>query len=459
MAMSGSALEETIRDVLIGLAVVVPAAVVCGRIAQRLRQPAVLGEIAAGLMLGPSLLGLLPGNPTAVLFPDQARPFLQLLAQLGLVLFMFGVGYHLDVAQLRGRGRQVVSVSLSSVALPFALGTGLAVAFASWGLTEQGRMGLLGPALFLGAAMSITAFPVLARILTDHGLARERIGTMALACAALQDLLAWGILAVVVVVVNADGSWPLARMALLSALFVVGMLYVVKPALHRLLAPERSWNRDSTLVQGVVFSGLLLSAWATDAMGLHTVFGAFVFGAVVPRRLLEAHAPEVPARIEQSSLLLLPVFFTVTGLSVNFQGLGGQGLAMLLAVLVAACAGKFIGAAAAARLTGATPRQAVTLGVLMNARGLTELVLLNVGLGLGVIDGRVFTVMVAMAVVTTMMTGPLLQRLLPAPPSRTACRGGEHGGAGGAANTGTGPRPLPRDAAGSGQPDTALREP
>ncbi|MBP8535863.1 cation/H(+) antiporter [Streptomyces sp. MK37H] len=459
MAMSGSALEETIRDVLIGLAVVVPAAIVCGRIAQRLRQPAVLGEIAAGLMLGPSLLGLLPGNPTAALFPDQARPFLQLLAQLGLVLFMFGVGYHLDVAQLRGRGRQVVSVSLSSVALPFALGTGLAVAFASWGLTEQGRMGLLGPALFLGAAMSITAFPVLARILTDHGLARERIGTMALACAALQDLLAWGILAVVVVVVNADGSWPLARMALLSALFVLGMLYVVKPALHWLLAPERPWNRDSTLVQGVVFSGLLLSAWATDAMGLHTVFGAFVFGAVVPRRLLEAHAPEVPARIEQSSLLLLPVFFAVTGLSVNFQGLGGRGLAMLLAVLVAACAGKFIGAAAAARLTGATPRQAITLGVLMNARGLTELVLLNVGLGLGVIDGRVFTVMVAMAVVTTMMTGPLLQRLLPAPPSRTVYRGGEHGGAGGAAEAGAGPRPLPRDAAGSGQPDTALREP
>ncbi|MGP3949898.1 cation:proton antiporter [Streptomyces sp. 7N604] len=431
--MSSSALEGTIRDVLVGLAVVVPAAFICGRIAQRLRQPAVLGEIAAGLMLGPSLLGLLPGNPTAVLFPDEARPFLQLLAQLGLVLFMFGVGYHLDVAHLRGRGRQVLSVSLSSVALPFALGTGLAVVFASWGLTGQEGTGLLGPALFLGAAMSITAFPVLARILSDHGLARERIGTMALACAALQDLLAWGILAVVVVVVNATGPWPLARMALLSALFVLGMLYVVRPGLRWLLAPGRRWNRDSTLVHGVVFSGLLLSAWATDAMGLHTVFGAFIFGAVVPRRQIDDCAPEVPARIEQSSLLLLPVFFTVTGLSVDFQGLGGQGLVMLLAVLVVACAGKFVGAAAAARLTGATPRLSITLGVLLNARGLTELVLLNVGLGLGVIDGRLFTVMVAMAVITTMMTGPLLQRLWPAPRSRTVGRGGEHGGAGDAA--------------------------
>ncbi|WNF00143.1 cation:proton antiporter [Streptomyces luomodiensis] len=436
MAMSGGALEETIRDVLIGLAVVVPVALFCGRIAQRLRQPAVLGEIAAGLMLGPSLLGMFPGDPTGALFPAEARPFLQLLAQLGLVLFMFGVGYHLDVAHLRGRGRQVMSVSFSSVALPFALGTGLAVGFATWGLTERGRAGLLGPALFLGAAMSITAFPVLARILTDHGLARERIGNVALACAALQDLLAWGILAVVVVVVNADGPWPLARMALLSTLFVLGMRYVVRPALRRLLAPERPWNRDSALAQGVVFGGLLLSAWATDAMGLHTVFGAFVFGAVVPRRQLEAHAPDVPARIEQSSLLLLPVFFAVTGLSVDFQGLGAQGLVMLLAVLLVACAGKFVGAAVAARLTGATPRQSITLGVLLNARGLTELVLLNVGLALGVIDGRLFTVMVAMAVITTMMTGPLLQRLSPAPRSLTVGRGGEHGDAGDAKGAG-----------------------
>lgn len=428
MLISSSATDGTIRQVLVGLAVVVPAALLCGRIAQRLRQPAVLGEIAAGLMLGPSLLGLLPGNPTAVLFPTEARPFLQMLAQLGLVLFMFQVGYHLDFADLRGQGRHVVAVSLSSVALPFALGAGLALVLAPWTFSEQERTGLVGPALFLGAAMSITAFPVLARILSDHGLSRERIGQVALASAALQDLLAWAMLAVVVVVVNATGSWPLARMAMLSALFVLCMMYVIRPGLRWLLAPERSWNRDSTLVYGVVFSGLLLSAWATDAMGLHTVFGAFVFGAVVPRRHIDAYAPDVPTRLEQSSLLLLPVFFVVTGLSVDFRGLGGQGLVMLLAVLVVACAGKFLGAAGAARLTGATARQSVTLGVLLNARGLTELVLLNVGLGLGVIDGRLFTAMVAMAVITTMMAGPLVQRLWLAPRSRTVDRGGELGG-------------------------------
>lgn len=243
-------------------------------------------------MLGPSLLGLLPGNPTAVLFPTEARPFLQILAQLGLVVFMFQVGYHLDLADLRGQGRHVVAVSLSSVALPFALGTGLALVLAPWTFSEQERTGLVGPALFLGAAMSITAFPVLARILSDHGLSRERVGQVALASAALQDLLAWAVLAVVVVVVNATGSWPLARMAVLSALFVLSMMYVIRPGLRWLLAPERSWNRDSTLVHGVVFSGLLLSAWATDAMGLHTVFGAFIFGAVVPRRHIDAYAPD-----------------------------------------------------------------------------------------------------------------------------------------------------------------------
>ncbi|NGN66774.1 cation/H(+) antiporter [Streptomyces sp. A7024] len=412
LAADGS-LDSAVRGGLISLAVIFPAAFVCGRIARRLRQPTVMGEIIAGLLLGPSLLGLLPGELSQALFPAEARPFLHMMAQLGLVFFMFGVGYHLEVSHLRGRGRQVCAISLGSVALPFGLGAGLAVLLFPWmDKSQLSTPGLLGPTLFLGAAMSITAFPVLARIIAERGLARQPIGSLALASAALQDLLAWGILAAVIVVVEATGTWPLVRMGILAAVFVLGMRYAVRPALRWLLAPARRWA-SSSLTHAVLISGLLLSAWATDVIGLHSVFGAFVFGAVVPRGHIDAHAPEVPERMDQFSLILLPVFFTVTGLSVQLHRLGAHGLLMLLAVLVVACAGKFAGAAGTARLTGATARESVALGVLLNARGLTELVLLNVGLGLGVIDTRLFTVMVVMAVLTTLMTGPLLGRALP----------------------------------------------
>ncbi|MGY0057923.1 cation:proton antiporter [Streptomyces sp. LZ34] len=374
-----------------------------------MRQPAVVGEIVAGLALGPSLLGLFPGDLTELLFPAEVRPYLQIIAQLGLVLFMFGVGYHLDVSHLRGAGRQVMAVSLSSVALPFAMGMGLAAALYPWFITSEMKTdGLLAPALFLGVAMSITAFPVLARIIAERDMQKSRLGTMSLACAAIQDFLAWCVLAVVVATVSTTGAWPLTRMAIESAAFVIGLILVVRPGLGWLLAPQRRWA-GSPVTHAVLVIGLLLAAWSTEEIGLHAVFGAFAFGTVVPRRHIDALAPEVPERIEQTSLFLLPAFFTVTGLSVDLGGLGGQGLIMVLAVVVVACVGKFLGGAGAARLTGATPRDSITLGILLNARGLTELVILNVGLSLGMLDSRLFTAMVVMAVFTTVMTGPLLQ--------------------------------------------------
>ncbi|MET8979296.1 cation:proton antiporter [Streptomyces sp. NPDC004539] len=401
-------------DVLAGLAVILAAAYLFARLARRVRQPTVMGEIVAGLALGPSLLGLLPGDPVGALFPADARPVLQALAQLGLVLFMFGIGYELDFARLKGTGRRVTLVSLSSVALPFALGAGLCVLLFPWYDESQlSTDGVLAPALFLGAAMSITAFPVLARIIAEGGMQRTRIGSMALACAAIQDVLAWCVLAVIVVIATASGLWPLARMLMESGLFLVVLLYAVRPGLRWLMAPGRPWAGSSSLIHTVLVTGLLTSAWATNEIGLHAVFGAFAFGAAVPRGLIEAQAPQVTERIEQTSLFLLPVFFTVTGLSVDLGGLGGHGVIMTLAVVVVACAGKFVGAAGSARLTGASKAESMTLGVLLNARGLTELVILNVGLGLGVIDGRMFSAMVVMALVTTFMTGPLLQRLRP----------------------------------------------
>jgi Kef-type K+ transport system membrane component KefB len=399
-------------QMLAGLAVILAVAFLFARLAKRIRQPTVMGEIVAGLALGPSLLGLLPGDPVGALFPADSRPVLQALSQLGLVLFMFGVGYELDFTRLRGTGRRVTLVSLSSVALPFALGAGLAVALFPWyDKSQLSTDGVLAPALFLGAAMSITAFPVLARIITEGGMQRSRIGAMALACAAIQDVIAWCVLAVIVVVATASGLWPLARMVMESGLFLVVLLYVVRPGLRWLMAPERPWAAGSALIHTVLVTGLLASAWTTNEIGLHAVFGAFAFGAAVPRGHIEAQAPQVAERIEQTSLFLLPVFFTVTGLSVDLGGLGGHGVIMTAAVILVACVGKFVGAAGSARLTGASRAESTTLGVLLNARGLTELVILNVGLGLGVLDSRVFSAMVVMALVTTFMTGPLLQRL------------------------------------------------
>ncbi|MFE9408148.1 cation:proton antiporter [Streptomyces sp. NPDC006704] len=407
------------EHVLVSLAVILAAAHVFARLAQRVRQPVVVGEIIAGIALGPSLLGLVPGNPVDVIFPPEVRPYLQVLSQVGLVLFMFGVGYEFDGSQLRGHGRQVTAVSLSSVILPFALGAGLLCVLHPW-LTDAGTTvpGRLVPALFLGAAMSITAFPVLARIISERGLQKDRIGAMAVACAAIQDFLAWVVLAVVVALAQSTGGWPLARMTLVSAGLLLFLWYAVRPGLTWLFAPGRP--SGPALIHAVLVVGLLLCAWATQALGLHAVFGAFAFGVIVPRAVIDRTAPEVPERIEQTSLFLLPVFFMVTGLSVNLGGLGGHGLLILLAVLVTACFGKFAGAAGAARLTGATGPQAAALGVLLNARGLTELVILNVGLSLGVLDSRLFTAMVVMAVATTVMTGPLLDRFHPAARPRPA---------------------------------------
>ncbi|WP_405847048.1 cation:proton antiporter [Streptomyces sp. NBC_01518] len=408
--MAAVGAQQVTGTLLADLALILGVAYVFAWLAGRLRQPAVLGEIIAGLALGPVLLGLLPGNATEALFPTAVLPYLQVLAQLGLVMFMFGVGYELDVSHLRGMGRQVAAISGGALLLPFVLGTGLAVTLYPWfDLSELKTDSRVGPSLFLGAAMAITAFPVLARIIAERGLQRDRTGTIALASAAVQDVLAWCLLAAVAALVKATGAWPLAALALQLVLFVGVLVGVVRPGLSWLLAPQRRWRVTAPFVQVLLVTGLLSCAWATDAMGLHAVFGAFAFGACVPRGHIDALAPEVPERIEQTSLLLLPVFFTVTGLSVDFSGLGWKGAAIVVAVILVACAGKFVGAVSAARLVGLPPRQAATLGVLLNARGLTELVILNVGLSLGAIDTMMFTAMVIMAVVTTLITGPLLQ--------------------------------------------------
>lgn len=406
---------EIAAFVFIDIAVIMIAARLFGRLAKAVRQPAVIGEIAAGIALGPSLLGAVPGDLDNALFPLEVRPYLYILAQLGLILFMFIVGLELDVALIKGRERIAGIISLLSVALPFSLGFGLTVILYPRHDEVAGRpVEFLALGLFIGVAMSITAFPVLARILGDRGMHRTPAGALALACAAFDDIFAWTLLAFVVAIVKGGSPFAVVRIVGLSFLFAAAMFLVVRPMLRRLLDWHRAAGRLTPDVLAVVLIGVLLSAYATDKIGIHSIFGAFIFGAVMPREGAAELTREILERLEQVSvLLLLPVFFVIAGLGTDVGGLGLDGLWQLALVLVVAVGGKFLGAFGGARAQGVPARQASVIGVLMNTRGLTELVILQIGRDLGVLSDQLFTMLVIMALVTTAMTEPLLRLVYP----------------------------------------------
>ena len=409
-------LEEIAASVVLAIAVIVVVARLVGFLLRRVRQPTVVAEILAGVALGPSLLGLLPGDPTGWLFPLDTRPYLSVIAGLALIIFMFIVGLELHLELVRGKGRLAVTVSVSSVALPFALGCLLALwLHKSHSTSAAGEnVKLLPFMLFIGAAMSVTAFPVLARILKERSMDRTPTGVLALACAAVDDVIAWIMLAVVLAVIRSSGVADLVTLVAESVAFVLLMFWVVKPRLRALVTLREAAGRLTPDVFAVVLVGVLLCSYLTDRIGIHAIFGAFLFGAVMPRQGAEALSNEILERIEQITvLLLLPVFFITTGLNVDIKGLGSQGMLELGAVLLVACVGKFFGASLAARLSGVHTRRASAIGVLMNTRGLTELVILNIGLGAGVLDRQLFTVLVIMAITTTVMTEPLLRVIYP----------------------------------------------
>ncbi len=413
--------SEILLFVLLDVAVVVAAARVFGWAFQRMGQPAVIGEIVAGITLGPSLLGLLPGDLHLVLFPTEVRPHLNVIAQIGLILFMFVVGLEVDLSAVRRRRGTAVAVSLTSIALPFGLGMLLALALHGGHSVVTDAEGVTAPvdllpfALFLGVAMSITAFPVLARILTERGLHRTGVGALALTCAAIDDVLAWSLLAVVVAVGSAAGDpWQVVQILGLTAAFALVVLLVVRPLLTRLVPWYRRAGRLTPEILGVVLVLLLVSAWVTEKIEVHALFGAFLLGTAMPRRGAEGLTREILEKVETVSLtLLLPVFFVVTGLRVDIGAVGPTGLVELGLILVVAIGGKFVGAYVAARCHGVPSRQAGAVGLLMNTRGLTELVILTIGVQLGVLDQDLFTLMVVMALVTTAMAAPLLERVYP----------------------------------------------
>ena len=407
--------EHAAAVVLLAMAVIVVVARLMGALFTRLGQPAVVGEILAGIALGPSLLGALPGDLPGVLFPVDVRPYLSVIASIGLVIFMFIVGLELDTALVRGQEKAAGLVAVGAMALPFVGGLGLALVLHRWHDEVDGQpVGLLPFALFLAASMAVTAFPVLARILGERGMHRTALGALVLAAAAVNDVLAWSLLAVVLAVASSSSLLDLPVVLGETVAFVAVMLGVVRPLLRRLVVAHRRAGRLTPDVLAVVLVGVLTSAVVTDHIGIHAIFGAFLFGAVMPREDSAVLFREILERLEQVSvLLLLPVFFIVTGLDVDVRGLGVAGGAQLALVLLVAVGGKVVGGGLAARAAGLRPARASAVGVLMNTRGLTELVILDVGREFGVLDDQLFTILVVMALVTTVMTGPLLRRVYP----------------------------------------------
>ncbi|MFI1460566.1 cation:proton antiporter [Nocardia carnea] len=395
---------DILLRLLVAFALILVVARLAGWLAERVGQPAVVGEICAGILLGPTLLS---GELTRLLFPSEVRPPLRILADVGVVLFMFLVGLELNEKLLRGQGKAVAGTALGSMAVPFVLGVALALY-----LVDKHPTGdRLAFVLFLGTAMSVTAFPVLARILGDRGLMETRIGALALACAAVGDVLAWTLLAVVAAL--AGGAVALWWQLLFVVPFAVLLVFVMRPALTRL---GDRWNRGRPGVTrrrragvlAVVAAGLALSAGATEWMGLHLIFGAFLFGVAMPRRNWDSMHEWTLPWVRRVASLLLPVFFAVAGLAVDLSEVGGSVLGELALVLLVAIGGKGLGAYIGARLSGIPVRSSAILAILLNTRGLTELIALTVGLQLGLLDTALYSLLVVMALVTTAMTGALM---------------------------------------------------
>ena len=397
--------EGDLLHVLLALVVVIATARAMGWVFRSAKQPPVVGEILAGIVLGPSLLGRLAPGAEGYLFPSTVGPFLNIIAQVGVILYMFLVGLELDPSLLRKRGHTTVAISHASIVTPFLLGATIALYLYPKLSTHDVPFTCFS--LFLGVSMSVTAFPVLARILTDRGIHKTRMGAIALTCAAVDDVTAWCMLAFVVSVARAEASGALATIAMALA-FIVLMAVVVRPTMVRLSLLYGNRGRLTQGVMAAIFIALLISASATELIGIHAVFGAFALGAVIPHDT--GMARELTDRLEDIVIvLLLPAFFAYTGLRTQIGLVNGPEQWMMCALIVAvASIGKFGGTVVAARITGLDWRDSSALGVLMNTRGLMELIVLNIGLEMNVISPTLFAMLVIMALVTTFATTPIL---------------------------------------------------
>jgi Kef-type K+ transport system membrane component KefB/nucleotide-binding universal stress UspA family protein len=392
------------------VAVVMVVARLAGAGAARLGQPRVMGEVVAGIALGPTLFGAVAPGLQSMLFPSDVLPYIGVAANLGLIFYMFLVGLELDPAQLKGRVGQAAAISNVSVVLPMVLGliAGIPVYHLVGPDTE-----FLAFALFMGVSMSVTAFPVLARILVERRMLKRPVGALAISCAAIDDVTAWLLIALATTVAVAGSASEVLKTLAFAVAFCLFMAFAVRPVLSRVSTAYDEAGRVPSGWIAAIFAGVLLSAYTTETIGIALIIGAFVMGMIMPRRA--GLTEDVTHRIEDFVVtLLLPLFFTYTGLRTDIGLLDRPELWLLTVGLIAvAMVGKLVGAAIAARVVGFGWRPAGVIGVLMNTRGLTELIVLNLALEAGVISEALFASLVIMALVTTLMAGPALKLIDP----------------------------------------------
>jgi Kef-type K+ transport system membrane component KefB len=405
-----TSLQDNFHDplaiLLAQIVMIILVARLFGWIFKKIGQPTVIGEIIAGIVLGPSLVGLyFPGFSEAV-FPVDSLGNLKFLSQIGLILFMFVIGMELDIKVLKNKASEAIVISHASIVIPFAMGIGLS--YFVYNKFAPAGVEFLSFSLFMGIAMSITAFPVLARIVQERGIHKTKLGAIVITCAAADDITAWCLLAVVIAIVKAGNFLGSIYVISLAALYVVAMIFIVKPFLKRIGDLYGSKDSIGKPVMAIFFLFLILSSYATEVIGIHALFGAFMMGSIMPDvskfRMIFIEKVE-----DVSVILLLPLFFVYTGLQTQIGLINDPYLWKVTAAIIAvAVIGKFLGSALAAKFVGQNWKDSLTIGALMNTRGLMELIVLNIGLELKVLTPEVFAMMVIMALVTTFMTGPAL---------------------------------------------------
>jgi Kef-type K+ transport system membrane component KefB len=380
-----------------------------GYIFNKIGQPTVIGEIVAGIFLGPSILGFIFPEFSAFLFSPQSLPNLQFLSQVGLILFMFVIGMELDLKVLRNQAHDAVVISHASILIPYFLGMWLA--YFLYHDYAPDNISFLAFALFMGIAMSITAFPVLARVIQERDLSKTKLGSIAITCAAADDITAWCLLATVIAIVKAGTFISALYTIALAGCYVLAMIFVVQPFLKRIGNVYSERETISKTIVALAFLVLLGSAYVAEIIGIHALFGAFLAGVIMPPNF--NFRKTMTDKIEDVSLvLLLPLFFVFTGLRTRIGLLNDPELWLVCAwIVMTAVAGKFGGSAFSARFVGQSWKDSLSIGALMNTRGLMELIVLNIGYDLGVLTPEVFAMMVIMALLTTFMTGPALDAI------------------------------------------------
>ena len=399
-----SNVQEALPRLLLQIVIIIAATQLFGFLFKKIGQPAVIGETVAGIVLGPSLLGLLFPGIFHFIFPVDSLPNLRFLSQIGLILFMFIIGMELDTRLLRKQAFEALIISHASILIPFTLGV-----FLSFYLYQiYGQTDFIPFALFMGIAMSITAFPVLARIIRDRKLTDTKLGNLAISCAASDDVTAWCILAILIALIRSGSGMSGFFVVAMVLLYVFIMLVPVKKILNKIQDAYEQGKIAYNSLMAVMYSLMLLSSWCTEVIGIHALFGAFLAGIVIPKK--EGLQKKIIDRISDVSMvMLLPLFFVYTGLRTNAGILSSPGLWIsFLLILVCAVAGKFGGSTIIAKVLGQSWTDSLSIGALMNTRGLMELIVLNIGYDLHIISADIFSMMVLMALLTTMMTNPVL---------------------------------------------------